>query len=1018
MKIWFIKVSANKEINIKKGIESKNFFLNKSLDSFGVNKVFISSFLKALWECPEAIYHILNNSDIQVVKANMAPFIVNNMYCNYLSGNYIENNLLYIITIMLKDEIDNLDKIEQVENFLENTKCGCLLEEMQKIPDIQIYFKNVIHKTVEKIERNLSFREIKFRISEKKQQLDKMKAEEEKKKRKKIDNNLNEIYEKYIKNILNEQSLNYSMDEDSKKNKEISDMFTKKFIPNLGQNEIENRSKQAKNEKKNYLSEYFDELSNDIKVKSKDNLYSNTILMNRIYETKIPIQILSFYQNDFLAIISLIDQLIEDLTNNILLLPNSIKYICKVISILIKKKFKNISKAQENAFISKFLLGKLLIPIISFPSNNALIDDFVISGITLKNIKLINFIVDKLFSGKLFLNNENEYDYTPFNWYFFDNMEKILLFFEKIENINLPNFIEKYANDDLPENYIYEYFNENEEQIYASISISFSIDNILNLIKGIEKGDFININNKYKKKFQRILNRIVPSLDEIKKMDLQTLNKNMQNFDNKEKAQKDFENLYYYIDKAIDKKYEKLFSINNKVANFYIDIKKEGKNKHLDEKEKNIISVKNYLCSSLGNYRLLNKTDFSIGTTSNTIKILNEIKSYMSLPNFILNNNNIPSIWYINSILDYLDKIPDDYKDNDYQKLFEELTENLNNSINYLDFEILILFKNKLKFLSKMTNYYENVKQLVNNISINEKIKYIVEDIFIPVDVIFKYDSKDKKFEIEKSNIKEKLFEDKLIYEENKKKHKTFKTIEAFAKYFPKLVKYQLFQDINPLDIIKELNINDKLNNYFEIIKHKLIKYNIIELKKYDTLYNEKIKDYIMNKIYEKVYPPEPHELDKKIFKQSMNLSWVEPILFLQKKDYYIFDNILPDILNEFEQIKIVKTPNKKLNCIKNIMHYISSLIKFNEGEDKTPGAEDITPVLSYIFIKAHPFRIYTDIEFIKLFLENYENCEYNTKNIESMFTLVLDINNKTFNLTPEEYNKKCANAIAFKSLN
>ena len=322
MKIWFIKVSANKEINIKKGIEVKNFFLNKSLDSFGVNKVFISSFLKALWECPEAIYHILKNSDIQVVKANMAPFIVNNMYCNYLSGNYIENNLLYIITIMLKDEIDNLDKIEQVENFLENTKCGFLLEEMQKIPDIQIYFKNVIHKTVEKIERNLSFREIKFRISEKKQQLDKMKAEEEKKKRKKIDNNLNEIYEKYIKKILNEQSLNYSIDEDCKNNKERNDMFTKKFIPNLGLNEIEKRSKQAKNEKKNYLSEYFDELSNDIKAKSKDNLYSNTILMNRIYETKIPIQILSFYQNDFLAIISLIDQLIEDLTNNILLLPN------------------------------------------------------------------------------------------------------------------------------------------------------------------------------------------------------------------------------------------------------------------------------------------------------------------------------------------------------------------------------------------------------------------------------------------------------------------------------------------------------------------------------------------------------------------------------------------------------------------------------------------------------------------------------------------------------------------------
>ena len=51
--------------------------------------------------------------------------------------------------------------------------------------------------------------------------------------------------------------------------------------------------------------------------------------------------------------------------------------------------------------------------------------------------------------------------------------------------------------------------------------------------------------------------------------------------------------------------------------------------------------------------------------------MLEEIKTYMTLPNFILNNNTIPSTWYINSILDYLNKIPEDYKENDYKKLFK-----------------------------------------------------------------------------------------------------------------------------------------------------------------------------------------------------------------------------------------------------------------------------------------------------------------------------------------------------------
>ena len=48
--------------------------------------------------------------------------------------------------------------------------------------------------------------------------------------------------------------------------------------------------------------------------------------------------------------------------------------------------------------------------------------------------------------------------------------------------------------------------------------------------------------------------------------------------------------------------------------------------------------------------------------------MLNEIKAYMALPNFILNNNTIPSTWYINSLLDDLNKIPLDYKKIEYEK--------------------------------------------------------------------------------------------------------------------------------------------------------------------------------------------------------------------------------------------------------------------------------------------------------------------------------------------------------------
>ena len=353
MKIWKLKFSTNKEINIKKGLNEKIYSLNSSLDDFRINKVFITSFLKGLWECPEALHHILNKTDNNIIKTNLSFFIVNNFYSNYLSGNYMENNLLYLISLMLKDEIEKLKNINQVDSFLENSKCGILLEELQKMPDIQIYFKNVILKTVEIIERTFSFREIKFSISEKAHELNKIREDEEKKIGKKLDNNVDEFYSKIINTKLIDQSIYSSRDETSIKRRERNDMFAKKYVPNLEIKMLEEMAKNAANENKNNLSEYYNQFVKDIKESKNEDIYSNLNLMNNMFETNMPSHILAFYQNDFLEMLSFVEQLIKDLTNNILLLPNSVKYICKVISILVKRKFKNISKIEENAFISK-----------------------------------------------------------------------------------------------------------------------------------------------------------------------------------------------------------------------------------------------------------------------------------------------------------------------------------------------------------------------------------------------------------------------------------------------------------------------------------------------------------------------------------------------------------------------------------------------------------------------------------------------------------------------------------------
>ncbi len=996
------------------------------MDEFKINKVFITHFLKGLWNCPEVMYQILINSTDEEVKANLAPFIVNDFYCNYLSGNYMENNLLYVITLMLKDEIDKLEKIEQIDTFLENNKCGFILEELQKMPDIQIYFKKVIFRIIENIERNCSSREISFDVSKREKELIKIKELEKKKGKNK--KNLEEIIRKYVNRNVIDQSINFNKDENNKKSKDRKLIFAKKYVPDIVTQDFESHLEAAKNEGKKNLEDYYNQFINDIKNNNNQDLYSNKTLMKNLYESEDSTHLLTYYRNDFLDIISFINLLLEDLFNNTLLMPNSIKYICKIIYILINKKFKNISQIEINALLSKFLLGKLLIPIISSPDSKALISDFVISENTIKNINIITNIISKLFSGKLYLNNSTEGNYAPFNLYFFEKMEDILNFFEKILSVNLPNFIYEFINKEPTKLYLYKFFNENKEELYANISICFSMKNIFTLIKGLEKAQNIleDINdhaiNKLMKAFKKL--KDIEVQKEIKEVDMKILNKNKSNLITKKKEKEkekhsnnnqkqiELENYYIFNSEEIEDKYGVLFSINNKIANFYIDIQKMDKSNKLEEKQKNLIKVKNYLCNTLGNYRLLNKQDFSIQAISDIIQILNEIKAYMSLPNFIVNNNTIPSIWYINSILDYLKKIPEEYIENDYQKLFSELTKDLNDQINILDFEKLILFRNKIKFIYKMINYYENVKVLKNDININLEIKKIAEQEYIPIDINFEYgDEQEKIFEIKKSNIKDKLFEDKIIIEDPKKGIFSLKTIEAFTRHFPNLTFYQIKQGINPIDIIKELNINEKINIYFDIIKEDLTKIKKkMDVKKYEDLYKNNIKDYIMNKIYDKIYPPEPEEKDTKIFQNAIQLSWVEPNVIVGK-DYYIYDNILPDILNEFGKIKIVKSPYKKLNCIKKIIQYTTNLIQFNEGIDKEVGADDINPVLNYIFIKAHPFGIYTDIEFIKSFIDRSGDMDCNLTMIEGMYSLILNSKAENFNLTPEEYQKKCKDA-------
>jgi hypothetical protein len=152
--------SKDLDTEIKKSIlyEDKSFLGN--LNNY------IPNFFKFLWENPEIIAEILMNAEIQDVKEYLAPFISNNFYENILSSNYIEDYLLYVMCILLKDEINKMKSYNDFSIFLCSTACGCLMSQLCQKRDVQEYFKLILEEVIEQIEITCSNKKMTCKIKE------------------------------------------------------------------------------------------------------------------------------------------------------------------------------------------------------------------------------------------------------------------------------------------------------------------------------------------------------------------------------------------------------------------------------------------------------------------------------------------------------------------------------------------------------------------------------------------------------------------------------------------------------------------------------------------------------------------------------------------------------------------------------------------------------------------------------------------------------------------------------------
>ena len=77
---------------------------------------------------------------------------MNNFYENILSSSFIEDNLMYVITMILTDEIQNIESPKDFDKFLDDTSCGYFLKELNFKMDVKNFYKIIMENLVESLE--------------------------------------------------------------------------------------------------------------------------------------------------------------------------------------------------------------------------------------------------------------------------------------------------------------------------------------------------------------------------------------------------------------------------------------------------------------------------------------------------------------------------------------------------------------------------------------------------------------------------------------------------------------------------------------------------------------------------------------------------------------------------------------------------------------------------------------------------------------------------------------------------
>lgn len=1014
---------------------------------FSSESMYIEKMMLYIRSNQDILYRLLTSCKTSSSKATLSSFVVNFLYSNIFSSESIDEELLLFLYRSLKFEIEKLNKTFEPECFLSEEKGtinSYLLSNLIRNDDIKVYFNKILASTISKIDGQEENKLLTLDPLIITKNIQNQKSKKGSKSQLGLnDNDLRKVFR--ARETISNDTFMTSDSENSHLSQEVAvleglsgmskEMFFSTYIPDFGKDDIRTAmSKQTNQQMNEYLFKQLSELKN-----KKETYFSNVDMINNVYQSKDATDVLDNFYINFSNIVDIISELFNNLCANIEIIPNSLRYISKIIALLIKKKFPNIVQVELNGFIAQFFFEKILKPIFTMADYSGLLKSTILLSNTKDNIKLIHKIIQKLVGGSFFNCNKDP-NFTILNRFFIQIMPKVLDFFEKLIDVELPPLIEKIvqntAGEDCIENcplflYQYDYFKENPEELLRDISICYNVEDILailDIIKNNQKIMFAKnpfTNEKEFNNFKMAYDKLIMSEHMRKLIEVK-------NTDNKEKQKR-----YVLIKK---REHSKVFSEIMEYKNQHFQFQEIKTPKDDKEKEQNTMyKVKNALCKILFNFKSIPKKNFfgyKVNSTEDFLSALSKLAkiTYCNL------DTSVESDWFILSLKSHITKLPKKYLEDDYSLFYRELENDIKTVVDRIErtsmgevIDSLRLADNNMKLTEK------NVRDL-EQIELNNKIQTFLNTSVIESTMSFVQKKESSKFIIKSnkgsSNNKFKYLDD-FLFEKKKDYGVVCKNIFQFTKSFPHLEKIEHEHPGQLIEYEQKFEVPKALYSYFATVKSSIEDFELffeeknkkkdkneeVKQKKVDKAQKKQedkekknyivisvyeiVTNYIMNRIYDKVFPHEQDQNDYLIYQQCLKLSWVEPNNMVSIPNLNL-DNILPRTVGLIKEMDFEKSPEGKLRLVSKVIQIILNNSTYCLGSKIEGGMDDQVPMLIYVIIKAQPFRFSSNIDYLDLFLGGKDSGYGQGKQVIGMLQgirdWILNVTCKKLGVTEQEF--------------